>query len=553
MLGSLAGFIIGVLGAGVVFTLGYQQFTEALGQFFQHPLQNLYQSPGKKPIQGLGAGIAAGVISGSGFPGIMTLLGFVNSGRVSPPRSIWLILGLYLGTLVPLWLLVALVFGLQAGPLGLGLLALGLVIQFNPGVHNYLTSGVVSGMGLAFLAAAILNGFLLLIPFEQQTSVLLQEAFQSPWSWVGAFFVGGLFVLLFRTPFTIWVVGFSLAYRGWIPLEVFWSLVLGSHGFFPLVSLSAARVLGVLPMRTSLAHLLLNWISLGIALGGSFLFWPGRVVAYGTPLVGAWLISFLYAIHGTVGSLVFVGAKKSLLNLGPEAGADTKNPKDLEVIRLVPDYMPDALSVNLSILREALARMAGWNHEMLMIVLNISQDTRWDEESSLVHRERVNQLASLGANIRTGITRLVQLPNSPSQAQTLARQQTTLEELLKIADSCAKILSIFERTQVKNYRFHSEGTDELFEFTAQVLDFLQYNRDFLAGKIDSPNWNLAKEMEAGIDKARDKLAKRSRKHLEKDSEAHIRGELLFIDLLGHLEHIGDSCLAIARAIFASQY
>ena len=93
----------------------------------------------------------------------------------------------------------------------------------------------------------------------------------------------------------------------------------------------------------------------------------------------------------------------------------------------------------------------------------------------------------------------------------------------------------------------------MFEFTAQVLDFLQYNRDFLAGKIDSPNWNLAKEMEAGIDKARDKLAKRSRKHLEKDSEAHIRGELLFIDLLGHLEHIGDSCLAIARAIFASQY
>jgi phosphate:Na+ symporter len=55
-------------------------------------------------------------------------------------------------------------------------------------------------------------------------------------------------------------------------------------------------------------------------------------------------------------------------------------------------------------------------------------------------------------------------------------------------------------------------------------------------------------MERGIDTMRDTLRKRSRRTIERDEEVNVKGELIFLDIVKHLEHIGDNSLNVSEAI-----
>jgi phosphate:Na+ symporter len=80
------------------------------------------------------------------------------------------------------------------------------------------------------------------------------------------------------------------------------------------------------------------------------------------------------------------------------------------------------------------------------------------------------------------------------------------------------------------------------------MDFLRYNDDYLERKTEFYDYDEAQKMEDGIDKVRKKLRKRSRKTIEKRTDGDVKGELIFIDIVRHLEHIGDNCLNITDAL-----
>ncbi len=104
------------------------------------------------------------------------------------------------------------------------------------------------------------------------------------------------------------------------------------------------------------------------------------------------------------------------------------------------------------------------------------------------------------------------------------------------------------RLYKKGWKFHEQGDDELMAYTEQVLDFLKYNQDYLDGKLKEYDLELAHQMEDGIDSVRDKLRKRSRRTIERDEHVDVKGELIFMDIVRHLEHIGDSSLNVSEAI-----
>ena len=523
-------------------------------QVNQLRIRDLLQNPGKRSSQGLLAGFVTGIISGGGFSGMINLLTAVNAGKVSVRRADWLLMGLTLGSLASLSMYLVLGFLINLPGLGLFALAISMVLQYRSAGRSVSVSTLFSGIGLALLGIALLNGYLQLIPYNGAVAGFLREFFATPQSWVLGFLVGGLFVLIFRNPFSVWMIVLSLGFRGWIPPILMWVMILGSQSLFPLVLWVAASVLNDSARQVGFFYGFYSFLGALVAMGISALFWVPGLPAFVAPLVGARLIVLMLVSTTVIGTLVKHPlehlASKLTNRLRPALPAQVNKHEHL---RLVPDYYPDSLSINLTVLREGLSRMAFWDHEMLMIILNISQDGTWNQDSALVLLERVRQVGELGGSMVKEITRLVQHPSSPAQAQALARQQLATAELGKISDSCRKMLAILERSKQKKYRFHQEGNDELFDFTAQVLDFLKYNSDFLSGAIEAPDWNLAKSMEEGIDKARNKLRKRSRKYLESQADANVKGELAFMEMISHLEHVGDSCLAIARAVFASQY
>jgi phosphate:Na+ symporter len=489
-------FILTVLGAGWVFGLGHRQFTDYFMQSNQGKLRELLQNPGKRSSQGLLAGLWAGVISGGGFSGMINLLTAVNAGKVSIRRANWFLMGLTLGSMVSLAMYGYLGFFLNFPGLGLFALVLSMMFQYRSSGRSISVSTLFSGLGLALLGIALLNGYLQLIPYNGAVAGFLREFFQTPQSWILGFFLGGLLVLIYRNPFSVWMIVLSLGFRGWIPPILMWVMVLGAQSFFPIILWVAALVLNDGSRQVGFFYSFYSVSGALFAILISILFWVPGIPAFVAPLLGTSLIAFMLLITAVTGAflktLFEILAAKLTNRLSPALPAQIN--KD-EHLRLVPDYYPDSLSINLTVLRDGLSRMAYWDHEMLMIILNISQDGTWDQDSALVLLERVRQVGELGGAMVKEITRLVQHPSSPAQAQALARQQLATSELGKISDSCRKLLGILERSKQKKYRFHQEGNDELFDFTAQVLDFLKYNSDFLSGAIESPDWNLAKSME----------------------------------------------------------
>jgi phosphate:Na+ symporter len=64
--------------------------------------------------------------------------------------------------------------------------------------------------------------------------------------------------------------------------------------------------------------------------------------------------------------------------------------------------------------------------------------------------------------------------------------------------------------------------------------------------IDNEKLSEAYDLENKIDKTRKTLKKEVRKNIQ--SGADIKGELLYLDIVRHIERIGDYCLNIAQAL-----
>jgi phosphate:Na+ symporter len=79
-----------------------------------------------------------------------------------------------------------------------------------------------------------------------------------------------------------------------------------------------------------------------------------------------------------------------------------------------------------------------------------------------------------------------------------------------------------------------------------ALDFLRYNSDYLSRRVVNYDLDSAFAMEKAINKKRKKLRKTTGKQLQKGAD--VRAELLFIDLVKNLEHVGDYSLNISQAM-----
>ena len=82
-----------------------------------------------------------------------------------------------------------------------------------------------------------------------------------------------------------------------------------------------------------------------------------------------------------------------------------------------------------------------------------------------------------------------------------------------------------------------------FELARQFLQFIQKNLNI---KLPMEKLNLAKEIEKGIDAFRKDLKKVARKRLE--GGADVKTELLYIDIVREIEHIGDDCYNISECL-----
>ncbi|TVQ97639.1 MAG: Na/Pi cotransporter family protein, partial [Spirochaetaceae bacterium] len=375
---------------------------------------------------------------------------------------------------------------------------------------------------------------------------------------VGLLF-GAIISSIIRSSVGTVVLAMAMMARGWLPPEMAAAVAVGSTFGLTAIAAITAGGLGSAARRAALFHAGTAVMSALVGIGViAVVFSRASADASFPPVDAGGTVAasraalLVCGVHTLVQMISALGVRlleKPFSAMGARlVPVPPRLPAEPRRLHPLAPTMPESVNANLLLTQAALARTAGQALEMLMIVMNATQID--DDIDGATERTIILRLAVKDSEdeISASLTRNMQLPCSRAQAERIHQQQRIAQELSLISDDCYKTMRLLERSYRKNYRFHQESREELFAFTAQIMDFLKYTADYLADRIETPDWELASQMENQVDAVRNKLKKRSRKTLEREDDADIRGELAFIDIVAHLEHVGDRCLTISDTV-----
>ncbi|GAB6091152.1 Na/Pi cotransporter family protein [Spirochaeta dissipatitropha] len=490
--------------------------------------------------------LAAGIVSGTSSAALRLLMAETASGKLKPLKGLQAVAAVHVAGAM-LYIIAAALFYLPALS---GLLLFAFIPFLAAPGTSVKKADLLTGLALLILSVQ-LYPFVFTIPLINEGVLQTIRMISGHHAGLVLAFLFGLFItVMLRSSLGLIIMLMALARYEILPLAITAAAAAGSGVGLSLSLLILSVRLSTDSTRLSVFYLLLQLCSSLLLL----IFYPvlrvnfeifltlRSFVPVSAPVLLALMLTVVYILPVLI-LLPFYSWILSVISL--IVRNNTLSDSDLNL----PRILPEAIDANLAQTRSGLAEMAAGVHSMLMKVMNnASQLNSGDDEFHLSIEEQRTHMTELRNRLSQALATCVQQACSPDQAWRIQQQQRIAHELKGIADDCYRIVLVLAKSRKKNYRFHSDSESELFGFAAQVLDFLQYNSDYLHGRISVFDTAIAAEMEAGIDKGRDSLKKRARKYLEKDSDAQVKGELAFIEVVAHLEHIGDSCMHISRRV-----
>jgi len=135
---------------------------------------------------------------------------------------------------------------------------------------------------------------------------------------------------------------------------------------------------------------------------------------------------------------------------------------------------------------------------------------------------------------------------SPQSERRVMRLIRIISDLENMTDEIYHVSLLLERSVKKDQLFKDKEMKALAPYVGLVGDLLGFVQNHLGRPISPEEAELASIMETGIDQARNKLRKKSRRRIE--AGENVKVELLFIDFVRRLEQLGDYCYSIANLL-----
>jgi phosphate:Na+ symporter len=140
----------------------------------------------------------------------------------------------------------------------------------------------------------------------------------------------------------------------------------------------------------------------------------------------------------------------------------------------------------------------------------------------------------------------IQDSQTPTNASSLNCLIRVMDELESVTDSCYNLIILSQRQFHQGWKFEEETARELQGFEELVQAFLNYVRDRMDRTLTKAEMQKANEFEFQINEWRNRLSQTVQEKLS-DGKADVKQELLVLEKIRHLEHIGDYCTNIAEA------
>lgn len=492
------------------------------------------------------------IIQSSGATTVM-VVSFVNAGLMTLAQSVGVIFGANIGTTITAWIVTLFGFSFSISALAIPLFGIGYFCTFLKKLNkvNIQTLGeILMGFALLFMGLDLLKAA---IPGINAENAGFLTSLNN--GGISSLFLGILIsafvTMLLHSSSAVTAIVITMATQGLLSWEFSAALVLGSNIGSTIDAVLASVGTKVNARRTALIHVLFNVATTVIAIIFlqplldfiDFLV-PGDVISN-----MAVNISMLHTVFNVSGTLLFIPfvnqiAKLAEFLIKPKDG-ETPSVYKLDFIQTLSKGNAESYIIRAE---KEIADMT----ELAIGMFNIVEKGLIDRSETFIEENMKNLAAQedyadqMQEQLSDYLVHCSTLPMSDNLQNNISMMLRIVSDIESMTDDCYSVALCIKKSIEKDMKFEAKELDRIgpyLELVHACLDFIKQN---INKPLSVEKLAEAEVIENEIDTYRKKLKKIARKNLEKGRD--VKTELLYLDLIRHIEKIGDHAFSISESL-----
>jgi len=553
--------ILQILGGIGLFLYGMKTMSDGLQKAAGDRLQKTIHFMTKNRFTGLLTGIGVTSVIQSSSAMTVMVVSFVGAGMLTLTQSIGVIMGANIGTTLTAWAVSLLGFKMKISAFALPAIGMGLPLFFIKKFNKIHFGEFLIGFGILFLGLHFIKDAMPAIDGDAQIvwDIVTAVSGSGLLSHLAFIAIGMVLTIIVQSSTATVAIVQVLAFQGWLDFESAVAIVLGENVGTTATAQLAAVGGGLQARRAAMVHTMFNvigiiwmlcilpfFIKFTDTLFGGALLVPVEPGNAAMPTA----IAFFHSMFSVLNTVVLIWFVPQFEYLIRRILPDKKQAQDSEDPYRIRHYalpLKDTPDMNIVRARQEVQKMAKISKDMFTkfigALYNLESDIEEVAKDCAAREELTDQMQSelsrflgecsrynLSDSNRTGITILIRI----------------IDELESIADSSYRLVMLEKKCRDRQYVYDVASIEETKPYTDLIQKFLDHIAHYLERGMTSYEFYEAKEMERQINEYRNTLKRAARSRIEQGGS--VSGEILFIDVLQQMEHIGDYAFNIARAI-----
>lgn len=548
--------LIGSLG---LFLFGIKLLSEGLQKSAGEKMRAILRLMTKNRFVSIMTGVLITVLIQSSSATTVMVVSFVNAGLMELIQAIGVILGANIGTTFTGWLVALLGFKLDISLLALVSIAFAAPMMFSKKNKTRDVADVLLGFGLLFLGLNYMSHSMPDITKNVDALAFL-ESFNSdslPMLLL-CVFIGTAVTIVVQSSSAAMAMTLTMAYNGWLGVNASAALILGSNIGTTITAYLASIGTSTTAKRAAWAHIIFNVIGSTIAIilfrplisfvnmitPGDTLSLSGTELSTHLPL----FLAMFHSVFNIINTILFFPFVKKyakfIVRLVP---AKAEYDEGTYHFKYIGSTFIDSPEIYMLAIRDEIKKMANLACNMLNRYRSMFNNPSKTLENDVLAMKKDEEYADqMQEQLSDFCVHLLQDSQTPTNASSLNCLIRVMDELESVTDSCYNLAMLSQRRFNQGWKFDDATDEELRGYQQLVQEFLDYVHDRMDRTLTKAEMQKANEFEEQINTWRNKLSAMVQDRLS-EGKADVKVELLILEKIRHLEHIGDYCTNIAEA------
>jgi len=559
--------ILQILGSLAFFIFGMKMMSEGIQRAAGNQLRSILHKMTRNRFTGVLTGFfTTALVQSSSATTVMTV-SFVNAGLVTLTQSVGIMMGANIGTTVTAWI-ISMVGQVDLGVLSIPLFALAVPLIFlNRGTSKYWGEFIV-GFGILFLSINFLQGAIpsfgdnpeMLRSLEKYTNygILSRILFV---------FVGSIIAVILQSSTAAMAITMALCYKGWLPLDIGASMVLGENIGTTATAEIASLVGNTAARRSARIHSIFNIIGV---------IWMIILLPYFIPIISDFVDNFsglfeghftsndslsqanrnttftlaaFHTVFNVLNVLFLLGFARYLVIAAEWSVKDIEDDTDKTRLKFISSSIRTPELATIELMKETshfgqiVSEMNKFTRELINSRENKERKKRYKK---LRNYEEISDRIEI--EITEYITKLSSQEITKDTSIQLRSILNICSELERIGDIYYQVsLVLIDKNESNIYFLPNQrnSINEMLDLLGEAFKIMVSNLDVSNYKLISKEQAYAKEKEINI--LRDNLRNDNLNQIGKDGY-NIKSAMVYNNVFNSLEKIGDHIYNISEAV-----